>query len=234
MAITEDTRDFAQALAATAMQLATTSPDDTLGAITRCAAESLPGVDFAAVAYLEGGRKIAVRAQTDSIMTMIDDLQTELQQGPCLHTMQDGRHVVRVDDFTLETRWPAFSARAADLGVRSCCSFPLFVGDRRLGALSLFARQPNAFTPDTEVLGELFSTHASVALAGTRRESEFSEAIRHRDVIGQAKGVLMARYGLDEQAAFATLVRFSQTQNIKLYDVAVRLMEGVGQDSVAQ
>jgi GAF domain-containing protein len=230
----EDSIEIAQSLAATAVQLAATKPDDALAAITRCAAESLPGVSFAAVAYLEGGQKVAVRAQTDPIMTTIDDLQTELQQGPCLHTLQDGANIVRVDDFICETRWPEFSARAVELGVRSCRSFRLFVGDRSLGTLSVFSREPNAFTPDTEVFGELFATHASVALAGTRRELEFTEAVRHRDVIGQAKGVLMVRHGLDEEAAFATLVKFSQSQNIKLYDVAVRLMESVRQENSSE
>jgi GAF domain-containing protein len=232
--IAENSRDIAQSLAATAIDLATTSSDDALIAITRCAAESLPGVDFAAVAYLEGGRKVAVRAQSDPIMTEIDDLQTELQQGPCLHTLQEGGNIIRVDDFTTDTRWPDFSAHATGLGVRSCRSFRLFVGDRSLGTLSVFAREPNAFTADTEVFGELFATHASIALAGTRRETEFTEAVRHRDVIGQAKGVLMARHGLDEEAAFATLVKFSQSQNIKLYDVALRLMDSVRQENAAK
>jgi GAF domain-containing protein len=227
----DDRLGIAQLLANTAMELATTDGDEALAAITRSALESLPGADYAAVAYLEDRKKVAVRTQTDPIMTRIDDLQTELQEGPCLSTMQEGAAVTRVDDFAGESRWPDFSAQAVDLGVRSCRSFRLSVGEQTLGTLSVFARAPHAFSADTEVLGELFATHASVALAGTRRERQFIEAVRNRDVIGQAKGVLMARHQIDEEAAFATLVRFSQSENMKLYDVATRLMESVQEES---
>jgi len=118
--------------------------------------------------------------------------------------------------------------------VHSGRSFRLFVGPRTLGILSLFSREAYAFSSETEIYGGLFATHASVALAGTRREREFTKAVRNRDVIGQAKGVLMARHRLNEDEAFATLVKFSQTQGLKLFDIAAQLMNAVTREAVSR
>jgi broad specificity phosphatase PhoE len=89
-------------------------------------------------------------------------------------------------------------------------SLRLSVEVRTVGVLSLFSDKPTAFDASSEVAGELFATHASMALGGVRREQQFNLVVRPRDVIGQAKGVLMAQHGLDEQIAFATLVQYSQ------------------------
>jgi hypothetical protein len=111
--------------------------------------------------------------------------------------------------------------------VRSVLSLRLSVEDVTVGVLSLFSDQPAAFDASSAVAGELFATHASMALGGIRREEQFNLAVRRRDVIGQAKGVLMAQHGLDEQTAFATLVQYSQKTHVKLYDVAVKLLESL-------
>jgi GAF domain-containing protein len=224
--MTAQPADMAVTLAAIARRLAESTPDDALLEITNTAVDSMSGVDYAAIGYLDGA-KVAIRVQSDPIMTIVDDLQTELQQGPCLHALTAEVPVVRVDDLATDDRWPEFGREAVRMGIRSGRSFRLSVSGRTFGVLSLFSRDASAFSSDTEVLGELFATHASVALAGRRRVEEFAEAVRHRDVIGQAKGVLMARHGLDEEEAFATLVRFSQNEHLKLYEVARRLMATV-------
>jgi len=199
----------------------------TLQAIVESAAQSVPGADSAGVSYLAHSKALAVRVQSDNTITEIDDLQTQLQSGPCMQVMTAGDNIVRVDDFGHDDRWPELAARAAERGVLSSRSMRLFIGDDTLGVLSFFAHRPNVFTEDSELLAELYATHAAVALAGVRRSHDFESALRHRDVIGQAKGYLMAVHQLDEHEAFATLVRYSQTSHTKLHQVAQELMRTV-------
>jgi AmiR/NasT family two-component response regulator len=103
----------------------------------------------------------------------------------------------------------------------------LFVDSATLGNLSLFANEVDAFDESSVTVGGLYAAHAAVALSGIRREHQFDEAVRSRDIIGQAKGVLMAQHNLDEDTAFATLVRFSQQHHVKLYDVACQLLDSL-------
>jgi GAF domain-containing protein len=224
-------QDTAQLLGALARQLAADrTVEGTLDAIVNSAARTLHGVAAVGVSYLEGGKTVLARAQSDGLVTEVDDLQTRLRQGPCLQVLSGGGDMVRVDDLRSDDRWPQFAAGAVERGVRSVLAYRLFVEDATLGNLSLFAGEANAFDESAEIIGELFATHAAVALSGVRLEQQFNQAVRRRDVIGQAKGILMARHELDEETAFATLVRFSQTQHVKLYDVAVQLLDSLRQD----
>jgi GAF domain-containing protein len=203
--------------------------DATLDAIVGSAARTLSGVAAVGISYLDDGNVVA-RAQSSALVTEVDDLQNRIQQGPCRQVLTTGADVVRADDLRTDGRWPEFSEAAVEHGVLSALSFRLFVDDATLGNLSFFAAAPNAFDSSSELIGELYAAHAAVALSGVRMERQFTQAVRHRDVIGQAKGVLMAQHGLDEETAFATLVRFSQTEHVKLYDVARRLLDAMAAD----
>lgn len=216
-----------QALSGLARTLASDrSVDATLDAIVASAAQTVPGANTAGISYLEGHRKVTARAQSDPLITEVDDLQTVVQQGPCIEVLSVGCEQVRVDDLSSDTRWPAFCPAAVERGVRSVLSLRLSVEDVTVGVLSLFSDEPAAFDESSEIAGELFATHASMALGGIRREQQLNLAVR-RDVIGQAKGVLMAQHGLDEQTAFATLVQYSQQTHVKLYDVALKLLDSL-------
>jgi transcriptional regulator with GAF, ATPase, and Fis domain len=222
---------IAQALSGLARTLASDrSVDATLDAIVASAAQTVPGANTAGISYLEGHRKVTARAQSDPLITEVDDLQTVVQQGPCIEVLSVGCEQVRVDDLSSDTRWPAFCPAAVERGVRSVPSLRLSVEDVTVGVLSLFSDEPDAFDASSEIAGELFATHASMALGGIRREQQLNLAVRRRDVIGQAKGVLMAQHGLDEETAFATLVQYSQQTHVKLYDVAVKLLDSLKAD----
>jgi len=99
-------------------------------------------------------------------------------------------------------------------------SFRLFVIAESFGALNLYGAAPGAFTDDSITTGEILAQHAAVALAGTTAEQHFAAALASRDVIGQAKGILMHRDNLTGLQAFAALARASQETNVKLVDVA--------------
>ena len=123
-----------------------------------------------------------------------------------------------------ETRWPRFTRRAFDLGVRSMLSFQLFTDDS-LGALNLFSRESHAFTAESEHVGTLFASHAAIALRGAQQEKQLNETLVTRDLIGQAKGILMERHQIDGHTAFEMLVKASQNSNTKLIDVATFLIK---------
>jgi GAF domain-containing protein len=105
---------------------------------------------------------------------------------------------------------------------------PLSAGAVVYGSLSLVSRTAGAFNEDTASMADVFAAHAVIALAGARQRSQLRVAVASRDVIGQAKGVLMERYRLTPDAAFALLARVSQDTNTKLHDVAERLTQTGG------
>jgi len=198
------------------------SVDATLQAIVEAAAGTVPGADYASVSVVERRRVVHTRAATDDLATRIDRAQYETGQGPCLDSVYE-QTTVRLPDMTLEERWPRFTGRAAELGVYSMLSFQLFVRAENLGALNLFAARKDAFDDDSEHIGLLFASHAAVAMAGAQRREDMDKAVAARDVIGQAKGILMERYKVTADQAFAMLARASQQSNLKLVDLARQL-----------
>ena len=99
-------------------------------------------------------------------------------------------------------------------------SFRLFVDAANLGALNLYGAAAGVFTTDSQIVGALFAQHAAVALASSTRDDQLTDAIATRDVIGQAKGILMHRNRITGQQTFTLLVHTSQHTQIKLVDIA--------------
>jgi GAF domain-containing protein len=93
-----------------------------------------------------------------------------------------------------EQWWPQFTTRAAEHGIGSMLSFQLYVSGDNLGALNLYNSSPEAFSDESEHVGLLLASHAAVAVAGAQHEEHLLHAIAARDLIGQAKGILMERY----------------------------------------
>jgi GAF domain-containing protein len=149
-------------------------------------------------------------------------MQDRVQEGPCLDAVWE-QETVRVEDMRTETRWPRFAAEAVALGVLSSLSLQLFVEGDNLGALNLYARQPHAFGEESEDVGLVLAAHAAVAVAGARTEQHLRRAVSSRDLIGQAKGILMERYRISADQAFQVLARVSQQTNRRLADVADEL-----------
>jgi GAF domain-containing protein len=193
--------------------------EGTLQAITAAAVTTVPYADDCGVSYVIGRRKIEPRAWTSDLPRMVDSLQERLRQGPCMDAVWE-QQVVRVDDVGADERWPEFARQAADLGVRSMMCFQLFVSGDQLGALNMYSRTRSAFDDESQDIGLLFASHAAVALAGAEHESNLRTGMSHRDVIGQAKGILMERHRLTADQAFDVLARVSQEMNRKLVDVA--------------
>jgi GAF domain-containing protein len=193
-----------------------------LSGLVAAAVTQVPGADEASISVVEARRRIVAQLPLSPLAGQLDTLQTEVGEGPCLDAVFEQR-VVRVPDLTDETRWPRFADRAAAAGVGSMLSFQLWVEGDNLGALNLYARRPYAFDEESEQIGLLFVSHAAVAMADARTQDQLRQAVDARDLIGQAKGILMERYDIDSIRAFALLVQTSQHTNKKLRDVAAEL-----------
>ena len=196
----------------------------TLQTITELAIGTVPNAEDCSISYVIARKKVEPRASSSELPGKVDALQGEIEQGPCLDAVWE-QEVVRVDDVRADDRWPQFAAKASDLGVGSMMCFQLFVEGDQLGALNLYSRTPGAFDDECEEIARMLAAHASVALAGAEHESNLRKGMDNRDLIGQAKGILMERHKLTADQAFGVLARVSQNMNRKLVDVARELSE---------
>ncbi|MHA6803643.1 GAF and ANTAR domain-containing protein [Salinifilum ghardaiensis] len=214
---------FVPALSSAARKLITAQIGDetaTLSLIVTAAVKTVPGAEQAGVSLLHKDSTITSAATSHATVDEVDRWQAEYREGPCVTTLWD-QHTVTIADLSGEAhRWPRFAPQAAALGVGSMLSFQLFARDGSLGALNLYAARPRSFDSNAHLLGELFAEHAATALGEARHVARLQQALATRDVIGQAKGVLMERFGVGADEAFRLLVSSSQEANMKLVAVA--------------
>ena len=196
----------------------------TLDALVRAAVQTIPGAEYAGVSQVEDRRRVRTTAATADLVMRVDQAQYDTGEGPCLESLF-GEHTVRAPDLRSEPRWPAFTARACALGVGGIMAFQLYVARDSLGALNVYSGRPGQLGDAAERVGALFAAHTAVVLADTVRIEQLTHAIDVRDLIGQAKGILMERHKMTGQQAFTLLVRTSQTSNVKLTEVARHLVE---------
>jgi GAF domain-containing protein len=197
---------------------AETNQASVLQRIVDAALLEIPSAVAAGITTVERGH-YRTAAQTTEVLGEIDQVQYQANDGPCVTSLRE-QVTVRSDDLTNEPRWPQYAAAAVERGLRSMLSFQLFIDGDTLGALNLYADKPNAFDDDAEDAGLLLASHAAVAISGKRAEANLRTALESRDVIGQAKGILMERFKLNADQAFQVLVAVSQHQHRKLRDVA--------------
>ena len=202
--------------------------DETLTSLTAAAVESIPPVHFASVSSPH--RRQAHRdAGTDaSLAVAIDELQYDLSEGPCYEVVAAER-VALSNDLSREERWPEYGPQAAALGVGSQLALVLVAEARQRAALNLYSRDRQAFNGTLEV-AELFAAQAALVLGFSRTIQKLDNALGSRTVIGQAVGIVMERYGVDQTRAFEYLTRLSQNSNTKLRTVADNLVNQVATD----
>jgi GAF domain-containing protein len=191
----------------------------------------VPAADIASITLRAPDGTFHTPTETEAAATELDRLQYRFDEGPCVEAARpDGPAAAVSTDLATDPRWPRFGPAAAGLGFRSLVATALLpdaVAPRLSGALNVYSRRPGAFSPADRDTLLLLATHASLALATTQAVTrgelqleQLRQAIDSRDVIGQAKGVLMARRGITADEAFAILRQASQDINVKLRDVA--------------
>ncbi|MER7247467.1 GAF and ANTAR domain-containing protein [Kribbella sp. NPDC000426] len=197
--------------------------EETVQAVVEFAVQAL-NCSHAGVALIVGGERLEIPATTDPLVAEIYALQVDGGSGPLTVSMRE-HSITRVRDTVLDDRWPVWAAKVRELGVRSVLDMPLSTAGGTVGVLGLYSADPDAFGPDEEAIAHILARHASVAVASARHEDNLAQAVDARKLVGQAMGILMERYGLDDDRAFEVLRRYSQTTNTKLRDVAAQLIE---------
>ena len=199
-------------------------PDDLVLQIAAEAVRLVPAAWDAGVIVVDPDGALRTVFTTSHVPRQLDELQTAMNTGPCL-TAARKQIVVRMHDIAADTRWAQFRAAALGCGVASMLCVPLDVDEQLLGTLSLYGACPDAFRDGAEPVARMFAALSAVALAEVAQRSRMERALHNRDLIGQAKGILMHRHGVAADAAFAMLRRHSQHTNNKLLAVAQRVVE---------
>jgi hypothetical protein len=218
----------------TATLLHATSVAEVLTQVVTAAHRLIPGADLVSVTLRSPDGRFYTPVETDPVASELDQVQYDTGEGPCLTASRpDGPGYVRSEDLANEPAWPRFAPRAAERGfsaVLSTALVPDAQPPRLGGALNVYARHRGVLDQHAQDVALLLATHATLALAGTEavtqsqlREAQLRRAIESRDVIGQAKGILMQRRGISADEAFDLLRRTSQDLNVKLAALAETL-----------
>ncbi|WP_051821309.1 ANTAR domain-containing protein [Streptomyces sp. SCSIO 75703] len=212
--------ELAEALTTAARRLHETgSADTTLRTAVELAVHLMPGAEHAGISEIDRGSRRTL-AWTDEVVRFAEARQGGGEPHP------DWEHlwstpVVRIEDSDADGGANTLSG----LGLRSALSLRLRADRRRLTVLTAYASKPRAFDEDGVRIGRLFTAHVSLALDSATVRDQLTEAMRTRDLIGQATGILMERLNIDAAGAFESLVRASQRENVKLRDLARRIVD---------
>lgn len=208
--------------------------ESTLARVVRLACAGVQGCDAVGVTLVEDS-KPTTAAATDDFALEIDQHQYDSGEGPCLDAYRTGE-MHEIEDASQEKRWPGYVSRALEEGLGSSLSYPLSVRNQTLGALNIYSKKPNAFDDESRVVASQFAAQAAVTLANAqlyastqRLVNNLTEALKSRERIGQAKGILMAQQNLSDEEAFEMLVKLSQTSNVKLREIAQKIVDRANQ-----
>jgi len=209
--------------------LAEETLEATLSRVADLACRALVACDMASLTMINDGQP-STPVQTDPVAGELDAAQYRSEHGPCLEAYSV-RQVVRGTIPASADRWPEFTAAAEKAGIRSVLAVPLVANERPLGALNLYSRTVESYDENDEETAVLFTEQAAVACANAEvywrtysLTEHLREALESRDVIGQAKGILMARRSCTPDAAFEALRKVSQHRNIKLRAIAEQVV----------
>jgi GAF domain-containing protein len=213
--------------------IAKTSMGDTLLRVSEATLDALPAAEMAGISLMGDDGRPTTGIFTDNQAPGIDASQYESGAGPCLDSWRTGK-TIRINDMaSAAAAYPEFVRAAQDHGVQSSLSLPLVAGEEAVGALNLYARVVDGFSDDDESTGQVLASAAAIVLVNasaywqaSHLSEHLAEAMRSRAVIEQAKGILMARSPqLSADEAFDVLRRASQRENVKLRDIAQRIVD---------
>jgi hypothetical protein len=199
--------------------------DIVLHKITAAAVPMVPGADAAGITVVERRNHVRTVGATAEYAAVLDTIQERHGEGPCLSAAWE-QHTVQVKDLSADERWPRYQHDAlTQTPCRASLSFRMFTSRTNMGALNLYAQKAGAFDEDSLESGLVLATHCAVLWNAAQRDDQYRSALASRDLIGQAKGMLMERFGIGAGQAFDLLTRLSQESNTKVVDVATRVVE---------
>jgi ANTAR domain/GAF domain len=197
--------------------------EETLPLVTQAACANLAGVDYASVTIRYPDGRLETLAPTHEVTVQADKLQYTYREGPCFEAVEEDLPVLS-DDLANDRRWPRFGADAADLGLGSLFALEIYRNEESHGALNLYSRGKHAFEGEHDLV-RLFGSYAAAILGYAAEVNQLHRALETRGEIGRAVGIVMERYGLNEERAFEFLIRLSQTGNVKLHAVAHNIVD---------
>ena len=198
--------------------------DTELRKLIDSAGRNVPGAEYVGIT-LARQQAVHTVATTHRYPAVLDEIQHHQQEGPCLAAAWEHR-VVRINDLTIDDRWPRYRREVLDqTPIRSVLAFELFTNNDAMGALNFYSENTHAFSEESIEVGLIFATNIALAWAMLRRFEEFRSALATRDLIGQAKGMIMERYHVDAIQAFELLKHFSHKSNTKLVEMAQRVID---------
>jgi GAF domain-containing protein len=205
-----------------------TSPVSVEEALDRvvASADTLFGVDGTALMLVDRGQVLRNLAVSDPRAALLEELQAEHEEGPCVDAFDD-KEPVAADDLSREDRWPAFSPDAARRDLLAVLASPIPYSEQAVGVVAVFATEPHPWTGAereaivafTELVA-LLILNAMEATERGRLAAELQVALDSRVVIEQAKGVLVGRHGLTTRQAFERLRRAARDQRRPLAEVS--------------
>ena len=201
-----------------------TDADTVIAELAENAAAEVPGAQYAGITLARNARHIETPAATSHWPVLLDKIQQRYREGPCLTAAWEEK-TIHVQDLETDQRFPNYRRDAlAETPIRSIMAFQLFIAGETLGALNVYSEEPGVFTAESRTMGMIFAAHSSVAWNSARREEQFQRALSSRDIIGQAKGMIMERYRVGAVQAFEVLRKLSQDSNVPLIEVAKDLV----------
>ena len=205
---------------------------DTLDRIAHLGVAAVPPAEEVGITMLVDG-KVKTAFFTDPEVVDIDRAQYSSGEGPCLQAFRDGVPY-RIDATRDDTTFPAFSATCVEHGILSTLSLPMVAGREPLGAFNLYSRAEDAFSAQDEEAARQFASQAAIVVGNAaaywdahQLTLDLHAALRSRAVIEQAKGILMGAQRCTADEAFQVMVRASQRENVKLRDIAARIVANV-------
>jgi GAF domain-containing protein len=202
--------------------------DAALGVVVAWAAGAITNADSISVTLRRHGRLTTV-ASSDDTATRLDLDQYATGEGPCVHATVHGE-VALVPSTADDAHWPGFLPRARNAGIGAILSTPLAVASQPVGALNIYSRLDDAFGLGEQEIAGLIAGQAAGILAGgsddltAERTGHLRDALRAREVIAQAQGILMHRDAITAEAAAARLHRESRRADIPLRQRAAELV----------
>lgn len=205
------------------------SVEELLGRVVHLAAATVPSAHSVSMSVARDSRVYTANSSGPEALDL-DQAQYDEGSGPCLEAIKSTQQL-EADFRQKRERWPLLSARAADLGVRRVLSTPLTARDRTFGALNIYSESDSSFSDAEKRVAALFTDQAGVLLANAFRllgsvevGEQLRAALASREIIGEAKGILMQQQTCSRDEAFDILRRASQRENRKLRDLAESLV----------
>lgn len=209
-----------------------------LAQITSLAVDTIPDTSGAGISLLDQAGRRITSAATEPLVAQLDDLQYELDQGPCLTAWKD-QLVVRADELAGETRWAVWSSRATEHGMHSVLSAPLTTADRAIGAIKVYSTEVGAYDEKDEDLLRRFADHAAIFVAHVqtadaveRVSDRLKDTLRSREVIATARGMVMSQRRVDAEAAYRYLISRSDQERRPLRELAERMVANPSEASL--